>query len=185
MTSIADDYLVTTARDYQRSAVYAAENQLQTLLDRAKTGTGTVDFYGSTLTLPVERRFADLPSIQRYCDAVLSLPWVTDRWGTVPALSVRERKGQRKAHWQPPGVLAFPLVDRWALRELVVNHEIAHHLAHYAPDKSGEGHLHGPLFTAIMCDLTSVTIGPEIGLLLRSGFDGAGVEVGVSPQPKN
>ena len=175
-------------RDQHRSAVYAAEDQLGHLLARG----GTVDFFGSTLTLPIERRFADIASVQRYVDSVLALPTVSERWPQVDAVRVRERSGLSRAHYEPAtsargAAIAIPLAGpvevRWAARETVVLHEVAHHLVAQAPLAEP---WHGPTFCGVLLALLGVVVGPEAALALRAAFDGAGipvteVAVGVSP----
>ena len=99
----------------------------------------TVDVAGSRLTLPVERRFASADSVQDYVDRVLALSWVRTQWprAAVP-VRVRERAGDAQAHYErDPAVIAVPgyrANAAWALRELVVLHELAHHLADCATD---------------------------------------------------
>ena len=169
------------SRDQHRSAVYAAEDQLGRLLARG----GAVDFYGSTLTLPVERRFADIASVQRYVNAVLALSSVRERWPRVAPVRVRERSGLSRAHYEPAGPdtvataaiaipLAGPVEVRWAARETVVLHEIAHHLV--AQDLPPEP-WHGPTFCGVLLSLIATAIGPEAALALRAAFDGAGIPV--------
>ena len=159
-------------RDSHRSAVYAAEDQIAALLARG----GEVDFFGSSITLPIERRFADVRSIQAYADAVLGLPTVRRDWPTCGAVSVRERAGSSRATYERDGsVIAIPLAGpppRWAARELVVLHEVAHHLA-YSKDRDIAAH--GPEFIATMGVLVEIVIGPEVALVLRAAFDGVGV----------
>lgn len=169
-------------RDQHRARVYAAEHQVQATLDRAQRGAGTVDFFGSVLTLPVEHRFGDLESIQRYVDAVLDLDWVTARWPGLPPVRVRRRRGTTRAHYETPDTIAIPDQAQWALRALVADHEIAHHLVAHHPNGPQQT-AHGPLFTATMVGLVSTAIGPEVGLLLRAAYDGAGVPVGPDPAP--
>ena len=53
------------------SRVYAAEDTLMFLLDNG----GTVTFLGSSLTLPVERRFGDIEGVRRYLGEIRSRPW--------------------------------------------------------------------------------------------------------------
>lgn len=162
--------------------MYAAENQLARALDRAAAGASTVDFFGSTLTLPVERRFADLPSVQRWVDAVLGLASVRHRWPGTPACAVRARRGSTRAHYEPPGTIAVPLDDRWALRELVLCHEVAHHLTWHCAPVRREGPArgdvpvaaHGHEFVDTYVALTELVIGGEVALLLRAGLDEAG-----------
>jgi putative metallohydrolase (TIGR04338 family) len=59
-----------------RSAVYSAEDQWSAVLDRG----GVVDFFGSRIDVPQQRRFGDLASVRRYVDAVLALPSVQEQW---------------------------------------------------------------------------------------------------------
>lgn len=149
-------------RDSQRSRVYAAEEFVRTLFDRAaEHGSPAVEFFGTRLTLPPEGRFGSVPSVQRYVDQVLALPAVRQRWPDVPPLRVRPRRAATAAHYENrdgAGVIAVPDRDtaEWALRELVVLHEVAHHLCRAGPP-------HGPEFVATICELTELVMGPEVG----------------------
>ncbi|ONM46650.1 TIGR04338 family metallohydrolase [Nocardia donostiensis] len=167
-------------RDSQRAKVYDAEQLVRGAFDRADAfGHRTVEVHGSQLTLPVERRFASVESVAVYCRKVLALRWVAARWerAAVPVI-VRARAGTTAAHYEATdGVLAVPLYTggtAWALRELVVLHELAHHLD---PD-SGEHAAHGPEFCTRYVDLVEGVIGPEAGLLLRTTMLGCGVRLG-------
>ncbi|RIK09712.1 MAG: TIGR04338 family metallohydrolase, partial [Acidobacteria bacterium] len=65
---------MTRLRDTRRTAVYEAESLVRTMFDRAdERGLRVVELAGSQLTLPVERRFASLESVQAYVDSVLAL----------------------------------------------------------------------------------------------------------------
>lgn len=158
-------------RDSQRAAIYAAEDQVSAALVRG----GSVDFFGSTLTLPIERHFADVASIQRYVDAVLALPSVCERWPQALAVRVRERAGATKATYQRTGfVIAIPLAGpppRWAAREMVILHELAHHLTY---SRGEDVAAHGPEFVGDFETLVGIVIGPEVALMLRAAFDGVG-----------
>lgn len=127
---------------------YDAEYLLRDMFARE----APVSIAGSTLTLPVERKFADLPSIQRYVSRVLPVRTPT----------VRARKGTAKAHyWAVRNEIAIPETGtRWAMREIVVLHECAHVLA-------PAGSKHGPAFQEVFTDLLSQQIGPEAGWLYR------------------
>ncbi|HZN83444.1 MAG TPA: TIGR04338 family metallohydrolase, partial [Mycobacterium sp.] len=58
-----------TPRDTQRAKVYAAEELVRTLFDRAaEHGNNVVEFFGTQLTLPPEGRFATVTAVQRYVD---------------------------------------------------------------------------------------------------------------------
>ena len=162
------------ARDTQRSKVYAAEQFVRTLFDRAgEHGSQAVEFFGTQLTLPPEGRFGSVPAVQRYVDDVLRLPAVRRHWPVVPPLTVRARRAATAAHYEHrdgTGVIAVP--DRgtadWAMRELVVLHEVAHHLSDAQPP-------HGPEFVATMCTLAELVMGPELGHVLRVVYAKEGV----------
>ncbi|MFZ2241198.1 MAG: TIGR04338 family metallohydrolase, partial [Gordonia amarae] len=57
----------------------------------------------------------------------------------------------------------------WALRELVVLHELAHHL-----DDSG-GPAHGPGFVHTLITLVGLVLGPEAEFVYRVVFTDSGV----------
>lgn len=160
-------------RDTQRATVYAAEAWVRTLFDRAAERSGDIDFFGTGLTLPPEARFGSVVAVQRYVDDVLALPAVRERWPEIAGLAVRARRGTTAAHYEKigeAGVIAVP--DQpgagWALRELVVLHEIAHHLCDTRPP-------HGPEFVATYCELAARVMGPEAGYVLRVVFAKEGV----------
>lgn len=161
-------------RDAQRAKVYAAEQLVRTLFDRAaQSGIRTVEFFGTELTLPPEARFGSLAAVQAYVDRVLELPQVRDTWPQATRVTVRARRGTRAAHYENSGglpVIAIPDQGRtaWALRELVVLHEIAHHLSATRPP-------HGPEFTATLCAVAESVMGPELGYVLRVVFAKEGV----------
>jgi len=161
-------------RDSQRAKVYAAEQFVRTLFDRAaEHGSPAVEFFGTQLTLPPEGRFGSVASVQRYVDDVLALPAVRQRWPHVSALKVRARRAATAAHYESRnggGVIAVPDRDTadWALRELVVLHEVAHHLCQAEPP-------HGPEFVATICTLTELVMGPELGHVLRVVYAKQGV----------
>jgi putative metallohydrolase (TIGR04338 family) len=161
-------------RDSQRSKVYAAEEFVRTLFDRAaEHGSRSVEFFGTQLTLPPEARFASVPSVQRYVDDVLALPAVRRQWPKVAPLTVRARRAATAAHYENhdgTGIIAVP--DRstadWAMRELVVLHEIAHHLCDARPP-------HGAQYVATLCTLAELVMGPELGHVLRVVYAKEGV----------
>lgn len=160
-------------RDTQRAKVYAAEEFVRTLFDRAsERGNPVVEFFGTALTLPPEARFASVEAVQRYIDDVLVMAAVRQRWPDTTPLTVRARRGVTAAHYEHTeqgASIAVP--DRrstWALRELVVLHEIAHHLSTSEPP-------HGPEFIATFCELASVVMGPEVAHVLRVVYAKEGV----------
>lgn len=153
--------------------MYSAEDQVARLLDRG----GGIDFFGSRLTLPPERRFADIASVRRYVTAVLGMV------GCEVPVQVRERRGSGRAHYDAAtATIAIPLTgigpQRWAAREIVVLHEVAHHLI-AIEFGAGEVAAHGPEFCAILLRLVGTVLAPEAALVLRAALDSAGVPVAV------
>jgi putative metallohydrolase (TIGR04338 family) len=152
-------------RDAQRAKVYAAEGFVKTMFDRAaERNNRVVEFFGTQLTLPPEARFAAADSVQAYVDDVLALPAVTATWPDRGPLRVRPRRGATAAHYERAGdgaTIAVPEGrEMWALRELVVLHEIAHHLCDADPP-------HGPEFVATLRDLAAAVMGAEVAHVLR------------------
>jgi putative metallohydrolase (TIGR04338 family) len=162
-------------RDSQRAKVYAAEEFIRTMFDRAaEHGSRAIDFFGTQLTLPPEGRFGSVASLQRYVDEVLALPAVRRQWPAASPLRVRARRAATAAHYENSdgaGVIAVPDRDTadWAMRELVVLHEVAHHLCHAPPP-------HGPEFVATICTLAELVMGPELGHVLRVVYASEGVK---------
>jgi putative metallohydrolase (TIGR04338 family) len=141
--------------------VYDAEDTLLFLLDHG----GTVQFMGSSLTMPVERRFGDLDGVRRYLSVVRDRPW---GFPDVPAPAVRLRRGQTKAHWAD-GVIALPDgIGRkgWAMREVVVLHEYAHHVTWHTEGVTG----HGRPFQEVYLSLLENAVGPEAAFVVRAGL---------------
>jgi putative metallohydrolase (TIGR04338 family) len=156
-----------TPRDAQRAKVYAAEEFVRTLFDRAaERGNRVVDFFGAQLTLPPEGRFGSVSAVQRYVDDVLA------HVGAGTPVTVRARRGATAAHYERDddgATIAVPeRASTWALRELVVLHELAHHLCDAEPP-------HGPEFVAMFCDLAQTVMGPEVGHVLRVVYAKEGV----------
>jgi putative metallohydrolase (TIGR04338 family) len=164
----------SSARDSQRSKVYAAEEFVRTLFDRAaEHGSASVEFFGTQLTLPPEARFGSLAAVQRYVDDVLALPALRRQWPKVAPLRVRARRASAAAHYENrdgAGVIAVPdlATADWAMRELVVLHEIAHHLCDASPP-------HGSHYVATLCTLAELVMGPEAGHVLRVVYAKEGV----------
>lgn len=160
------------ARDSQRAKVYAAEQFVRTLFDRAaEHDSRVVDFFGAQLTLPPEGRFGSVEAVQRYVDDVLAHPAVRELWPTATPLGVRARRGSTAAHYERSAdvaTIAVPDRSTWALRELVVLHEIAHHLRDTDPP-------HGREFVVAFCALAGAVMGAEVEHVLRVVYNKEGV----------
>jgi putative metallohydrolase (TIGR04338 family) len=162
-----------TPRDTQRSKVYAAEEFVRTLFDRAgEHGNRSIEFFGTNLTLPPEARFSSVETVQRYVDDVLALGSVRTRWPGAAPLAVRPRRGLTAAHYdRDDDGAAIAVPERrttWALRELVVLHEVTHHLCDADPP-------HVPEFVATFCELAGAVMGPEVAHVLRVVYAKEGV----------
>ncbi|MEU6560219.1 TIGR04338 family metallohydrolase [Nocardia nova] len=169
-----------TPRDSQRARVYDAEGLVRRIFDRAEEfGARTIELHGSAITLPIERKFASVESAQSYVERVLALNWVRGQWSrATETLTVRARAGTKAAHYESErAVLAVPLHTggtAWALRELVILHELAHHLEPSGADNAP----HGPEFCTRYLELVDGIIGPEAALLLRSTLYDCGARIG-------
>ncbi len=156
------------------SAVYGAEHQWSAVLDRG----GSVNFHGSQINVPMQKRFADIPSVQKYVDRVLALDAVRERYPNASPVLVRERRGQGKAHYEPSTLtMAIPLENRSFGRESTVLHELAHHLSvsEGLPVTRSGTRWHGVEFRRAMIFLVGAAMGDTAVLLLRAGYHSAGL----------
>ncbi|MFD0924652.1 TIGR04338 family metallohydrolase [Williamsia deligens] len=160
--------------DRGREALYAAERMAHLVFEAPGTGA---QIGGVPVTVPPEARFGSVESVAAHVERVLARPSVRERFPrAVEPVVVRARRGPRSAHYEagPPAVIAVPedREGRWALRELVVLHELAHHL-----DDSG-GAAHGPAFATTLIDLVADVVGPEAGWIYRVLFTESDVPIG-------
>lgn len=158
--------------DKEKQATYDGEHIVTRMMTLAnqEDGPRQVTVIGVKLAVPVEYRFASVESIQCYVDKVLAHPGVRETWPLVRPITVRARKGNRKAHYEHGGVIAIPMdLGSWACRELVVLHEIAHHLA--------PGHGHDVTFRRAMHTLARLIMAPEVSLILQMVWHQQGLEV--------
>jgi putative metallohydrolase (TIGR04338 family) len=159
------------ALDYQRQRLYDAEIFVRDIVDSvAHHDVPTFDFYGSSLLIPIDRKFGDLESVQRYVDYVLALDWVKEAWPTRAAIriTVRSRNSNNRAHYEgDKHTLAIrphkPGKPSHAMRELYLLHEITHHLIRGAVS-------HSPAFAGAYLRLVTEIVGPEVGLLLTDAY---------------
>lgn len=166
---------MSMAPDLWKSQVYSAEDQFTSLLNRG----GKIDFFGSTFDLAPQRRFGDLDSVRLYVERACELVSVIYPGITPP--QVRARKGTTRAHYEyTTKLVALPITDQWALRETVILHECAHHITwiihgtQIAP--------HGPEFAQVMLHLVQCVMGESAELLLRVGYQEAGVPIRVAEE---
>ena len=158
----------STPRDRQRARVYAGEEAWALQLDAARRGAARAVVAGSSVVLPRELQFGTLEAAQAYASSALA------SW-QVPPVALRLRRGQGKAHWETPGVIALPVPEHgtpWAMRESVLLHELAHHLAFHLDGAAD----HGASFVARMLSLVTTALGEEAALALRVAWAEAGVQ---------
>lgn len=157
-------------RDAQRARVYAAEDAWAVRLDAARRGAARATVAGSALVLPAEVRFGTLGAAQVYADAQLHPSLAAG----VPPVRLRERRGQQRAHWEEPGTVALPLPrygEPWALRETVLLHELAHHVAFHRDGAAD----HATSYVARMLELVTAAMGEQAAFALRIDYAEAGV----------
>lgn len=160
-----------------QSQAYSAEYAVRAVLDQvaASEEPFTVTVAHSSLVIPLERKFGTIENIQAYVDLVyqaLSYPV-----GQAPR--VRARKSIKHAHYSR-GEIAIPTNETqaagksgWAMREIVVLHEVSHALSPGCHKDGG----HGPVFVGTFLKLIKRFMGYETWLLALSTFDQAGVDI--------
>lgn len=159
--------------DQHKSLVYQGEFRVREMLDRAnhpRTPAPDVELFGTKVRLPRERKFASVETIQLYCDKVLALPSIQAEFANAKhPVRVRARKGSSFAHYQAGEIAIFMGEGgqtRWACREIVVLHELAHHLGRDA---------HGPKFRYAFVKLVSAAMDPSVGFVLQACWHIEGV----------
>lgn len=152
--------------------VYEAEWVLRDMLKLP-----SVNVCGREVAIPVERNFASIESIQTYVDKVLALNWIRDMYPHAqrPLKVVKKPKGRNVATCGG-GIMYVPInsENRWALREQVILHEMAHHLT--------PGCSHGGPFRDCLAWLLEEIVAPEVGWLMRTLFWDRGLTC-VQPAP--
>lgn len=155
--------------DPDRSAVYAAEDQVAAWLDTLGPERTTLTVDGHTFAPETEPRFTDPDTAARYVAQVLT--HLRDggrdyRGRERQAVAVRPRRGHRAATYDfasaTIAVPPFATGGRWALRGLVLLHELAHHL-HGEPG-------HGAAWRATLLRLLEDVGSPVIAELLQHAY---------------
>jgi putative metallohydrolase (TIGR04338 family) len=154
----------------QKQQVYRAEWLTCEMLSLANVTPGrTVTVVGSHLVLPKEETFDSLKQIQSYVDRVQVHPGVVAKYGPPRRVQVVERRGQTKAEAMY-GKIFVPLIRQWAMREVVILHELAHLLS-----PSGAGH--GPSFVTAHLHLMGQVMAPEVEFIHRIHLMDSGVKI--------
>lgn len=154
------------SRDNDKSLVYEAEFAVRDLTERG----GTIEVHGNRMTAPIERRFSNISTVQDYVNKVLALNWVKAAWPNAGPIEVVYRKGDKFATYGGGRIkINDSREGMWALREIVVLHEMAHHFA--------RGDAHGVKFRQAFLTLIEEIIGAEIAWLLRIEYAERGLSV--------
>lgn len=159
--------------DKQRQQVYDAENELSNLYNwTVQTDSHEVTVGGVTLTLPPEAKFGSVESVQAYVKRVVEMPSVREALGDRGIPKVRKRQGSKSAHYESSTntIAVHDGRDNWAMRELVILHELAHHFT--------VGDHHGPRFAQAFLVLLENVMGPQTALALRILFGDHEVSTG-------
>jgi len=155
--------MTTMTKDAQVSRVYKSEELFGRLLDNALEFP-FVQIWGSQIPVPShEKKFGDLDGVRRYVLWLFSTPWMSENYPDAKAPGVMLRRGDKMAHYQW-GTIYVPAVQRggrWAMREIVVLHEVAHHLTR------GVDQSHGTEFTQAFLALVTEYLGEEAGFILK------------------
>jgi putative metallohydrolase (TIGR04338 family) len=147
--------------DRSRAAVYLAEDHVAAGMD---SPTRAVVIDGALHSLPPPLVFGEIDAMQRYADAVLAHPATLELAPDPGRVQVVTARGFRRATYRA-GVISIPAANRrgqWAMRDTVLLHELAHHLA--------DGHGHGPAFRAILVRLYRTHVSTGAAMLLARGF---------------
>lgn len=167
-------------RDVQKAKVYAAEQILRGQLDFAAQGANLVQVFDSTIVVPLEVKFGSLEGAQRYLDQVTATDWYRAAFPKAAKTPVRlrQRRGDKWATYHWPDTIAINeqvIGQSWAMREVVVLHELAHHAHRHSP--GGEHHAsHSPEYAGVFLHLVAQAMGPEAGLLLQADYLDSGVK---------
>jgi len=129
--------------DLQKQRVYESEYPVRNMTDDIK--------------------FDTVEQVQDYVKAVQSSRWYKAIWPQADPLRVFGKLDASSAHYEWGGSISVPTAKRggkWALREIVVLHEIAHH----------HGISHGAEFTGSFLILLAKAVSAETARNLRDQY---------------
>ena len=137
-------------RDSQRQKLYAAERW----------------------TRVRSKMFKDLRGVRKYTKRVLKHKWFKQRWPHIVYINVRKIRCDSNAHgwYAGGGVVAIQIPKAmWAMKEVVVLHEIAHGITEYEFGVNKTA-WHGREFAKIFASLVQHYMGTEAGQELRTSY---------------
>jgi putative metallohydrolase (TIGR04338 family) len=170
----------------ETQSVYAAEDAVAAWCRavRADGSVEAVDRFGVEHTYRPEPlvRFGDVADVAPYLDKVMAhlRAGEADFGGRQhEVVGVRARRGAVKAVYElASATIAVPTREAggaWALTELVVLHELAHHL--------DGGQSHGAEFRLTFLRLLEALGKPEVARMLHDAYTGAGLGIGPDRSP--
>lgn len=136
---------MANGRSARSQTIYEAENELKHILDRAlHDDVREYRAYGSVFDIPLELRFTSAESVQRYLDQVIAMSWMPST-SPVKAKAAPKRDGKYRGYSKyvrESGTILLP--DHGGglsgeMREEVILHELAHHLAEKDGHEEGSG----------------------------------------------
>jgi putative metallohydrolase (TIGR04338 family) len=143
--------------------VYSAEDALQKWLRAALEEDGSISIDDHVYKPEPEVKFGNVDSVRPYVNQVVKL------LGLKPIVVVK-RQGAAKAtyRWGEIRIPDYTIGGHWALTEMVVLHEIAHHIAQGS-------HEHGKDFRTAFVQLLKDVGKPVTAELLELAYERAGV----------
>jgi len=106
-----------------------------------------------------------------YVRAALESEPVRATFGVLPPVSVTRRAGDAMAHYSS-GVIHLPVTSDWALHELVVLHELSHHVVSVIEPTAAS---HGDRFVSVYLFLVATQMSEETALVLRGALESQGL----------
>lgn len=164
--------------DIQKQNVYDAEHAYIIYMDMAAdsdSGMVQAKIAGSTMTVSMDRKFSDLEAVQRYVDTLTSSAYVMSKFPSLAGVNiVVDPRLSSRSYYQSIGhkitLAGAKKSGRWAMREFVVLHELAH-----AATRNIGGH--GPEFVAAFVELVECAISPEVAYALKMSMYEAGCKI--------
>lgn len=164
--------------DIQKQNVYDAEHAYVIYMDLAaesESGMVQAKIAGSTMTVSMDRKFSDLAGVQRYVDAITASPYINQKFPSIAGVKIavdprlESRSYYRNMNHQIT-LAGSKKSGRWAMREFVVLHELAHAATRHIGG-------HGPEFAAAFVELVEFAISPEVAYALRMSMYEAGCKI--------
>lgn len=159
-------------RDFQRKRLYRAEQAVREFSVQSDKNEGWIEFMNVEMFLQRELWFRSTDDIEEYLRRVMRTKWykrVCPKSYVTQQIAVETHGAHFHAHYYYDGTMKFPPWPKPGItnelhRELVVLHELAHHVTplRYAG--------HGAEFSGNFLYIVTNKLGPEYGALLTSAY---------------